>query len=119
MYNCIDICPTSAIVEPYKLDATKCISYLTIEHKGIIDKNMRKLIGNRIYGCDDCLAVCPWNKFSSEHNEPLFEPLDQVINYSKKDWIEITDEVFDVIFENSPINRPKFEGFKRNIEFVK
>ena len=58
--RCIDVCPTNAIVEPYKLDATKCISYLTIEHKGIIDK-LRKLIGNRIYGCDDCLAVCPWN----------------------------------------------------------
>jgi epoxyqueuosine reductase len=116
---CLDACPTGAFYEPYKLDASKCISYLTIELRDKISDKFNGQFNDWIFGCDICQDVCPWNKFSSEHNEPLFDPLDQVVNYSKKDWTEITNEVFDVIFENSPINRPKFEGFKRNIEFVK
>jgi len=116
---CLDSCPTGAFYEPYKLDASNCISYLTIELKDKISDKFDTQFKDWIFGCDICQDVCPWNKFSSEHNEPLFNPIDQVINYSKKDWIEITNEVFDVIFENSPINRPKFDGFKRNIEFVK
>ena len=116
---CIDACPTDAIIDNKVINSNKCISYLTIELKEQIPSSFKDKMEGWAFGCDICQDVCPWNKFSTEHNEPLFEPIDQVINYSKKDWVEITNEVFDVIFENSPINRPKFDGFKRNIEFVK
>jgi len=113
--NCIDICPTSAIVEPYKLDATKCISYLTIEHKGIIDKNMRKLIGNRIYGCDDCLAVCPWNKFAKKSKEISFYPRDDLIKPDLGDFLSLTDEDFRKKFSKSSIKRIGRDRFLRNV----
>ena len=113
--NCIDVCPTSAIVEPYKLDATKCISYLTIEHKGIIDKNMRKLIGNRIYGCDDCLAVCPWNKFAKKSKEISFYPRDDLIKPDLGDFLSLTDEDFRKKFSKSSIKRIGRDRFLRNV----
>ena len=113
--NCIDICPTSAIVEPYKLDATKCISYLTIEHKGIIDKNLRKLIGNRIYGCDDCLAVCPWNKFAKKSKEINFHPRDDLIKPDLGSFLSLTDEDFRKKFSKSSIKRIGRDRFLRNV----
>ena len=113
--SCIDICPTNAIVEPYKLDATKCISYLTIEHKGIIDKNLRKLIGNRIYGCDDCLAVCPWNKFAKKSKEISFHPRDDLIKPDLGAFLSLTDEDFRKKFSKSSIKRIGRDRFLRNV----
>ena len=113
--SCIDICPTNAIVEPYKLDATKCISYLTIEHKGIIDNNLRKLIGNRIYGCDDCLAVCPWNKFAKKSKEIGFHPRDDLIKPNLGTFLSLTDEDFRKKFSKSSIKRIGRDRFLRNV----
>ena len=113
--DCIDICPTGAIIEPYKLDARKCISYLTIEHKGKIDKNLRSLIGNRIYGCDDCLAVCPWNKFAKLSNEKNFHPKAELIEPDLKSFIKLDDAQFREKFSGSSIKRIGRDRFIRNV----
>ena len=113
--DCIDICPTGAIIEPYKLDARKCISYLTIEHKGKIDKNLRSLIGNRIYGCDDCLAVCPWNKFAKLSNEKNFHPKAELIEPDLKSFIKLDDTQFREKFSGSSIKRIGRDRFIRNV----
>jgi epoxyqueuosine reductase len=110
---CVDACPTDAIPEPYVVDGSKCISYFTIELKGAIDeKQQAASFDNWIFGCDICQDVCPWNRFSKPHNEPRFDPKETV------EWREITREVFDKVFERSAIKRTKFEGLKRNIDFV-
>ena len=113
--SCIDICPTNAIVAPYKIDARKCISYLTIEHKGQIDKEYRSLIGNRIYGCDDCLAVCPWNKFAKKTNENSFQPRDDLIEPDLKSLIHLDDQEFRTKFRSSSIKRIGRDRFIRNV----
>ena len=113
--SCIDICPTNAIVAPYKIDARKCISYLTIEHKGQIDKEYRSLIGNRIYGCDDCLAVCPWNKFAKKTNENSFQPRDDLIEPDLKSLIHLNDQEFRAKFRFSSIKRIGRDRFIRNV----
>ena len=113
--KCIDICPTEAIIEPYKLDARKCISYLTIEHKGHIDLTYRSLIGNRIYGCDDCLAVCPWNKFAKISNEINFKPRDDLIDPELNELIELTNESFKEKFRGTSIRRIGRDRFIRNV----
>ena len=113
--SCIDICPTNAIVAPYKIDARKCISYLTIEHKGQIDKEYRSLIGNRIYGCDDCLAVCPWNKFAKKTNENSFQPRDDLIEPDLKSLIHLNDQEFRAKFRSSSIKRIGRDRFIRNV----
>ena len=113
--SCIDICPTNAIVAPYKIDARKCISYLTIEHKGQIDKEYRSLIGNRIYGCDDCLAVCPWNKFAKKTNENSFQPRDDLIEPDLKSLIHLDDQEFRAKFRSSSIKRIGRDRFIRNV----
>ena len=115
---CIDACPTNAIYEAYKLDSNKCISYLTIELKDKISNEFKGQFDDWIFGCDICQDVCPWNKFSIKHNEPLFNPKSEIFDYSKKQWKELTNEVFNSVFKSSPVNRTKFEGLKRNIEFV-
>lgn len=115
--KCIDACPTEAL-SSYKLDASKCISYLTIELKSQIPSEFKGKMDNWIFGCDICQDVCPWNKFSVKHNEPLFNPRSEIFDYSKKEWKELTNEVFNSVFKSSPVNRTKFEGLKRNIEFV-
>lgn len=115
---CIDACPTDAIVEPYKVDGSKCISYFTIELKNAIPDDVRGKFDNWIFGCDICQDVCPWNKFSSSHNEPLFNPSPELFNMSNADWEDITDEVFNVLFQKSAVKRTKIQGLKRNIEFV-
>jgi len=116
---CIDACPTEAIVAPYQLDATKCISYLTIELKDQLPTEFQGKMNNWAFGCDVCQDVCPWNRFSKQHNEPLFNSKPEILNYSKKDWEELTSETFNTIFKNSAISRTKYEGLKRNIDFLK
>ena len=116
---CIDACPTQAIVSPYIVDGSKCISYFTIELKSTIPLEMKGQFGDWIFGCDVCQDVCPWNRFSKPHKEPLFNSNPEVLSLSKKDWEEITEETFKVVFKNSPLKRTKFEGLKRNIDFLK
>ena len=115
---CIDACPTEALT-PYHIDASKCISYLTIELKDQIPTTFKSKMDDWAFGCDVCQDVCPWNRFSKQHNEPLFNPSSDVINYTQKNWEEITHETFNIIFKNSAIKRTGFKGFKRNISFLK
>jgi epoxyqueuosine reductase len=116
---CIDACPTEAIVAPYVVDGSKCISYFTIELKENIPQDMKGKFDDWAFGCDVCQDVCPWNKFSKAHSEPLFKPNPELLSMSKKDWIEITEETFKAVFKNSPLKRAKFQGLKRNIDFLK
>ncbi len=115
---CIDACPTEAIVAPYVVDGSKCISYFTIELKENIPLEMKGKFNDWAFGCDICQDVCPWNKFSKPHSEPLFNPNQEILNFTKKDWIEITTETFNKVFKNSAVKRTKMEGFKRNILFL-
>lgn len=115
---CIDACPTQAIVEPYVVDGSKCISYFTIELKESIPSDFKNTFDDWAFGCDVCQDVCPWNKFSKAHKEPLFQPDERLLNYSKKEWQEITQEVFQEIFKKSAVKRTKYEGFKRNVAFL-
>jgi len=112
---CIDICPTKAIVAPYKLDARKCISYLTIEHKGSIPVEYRKAIGNRVYGCDDCQLICPWNKYSKVTNEHDFMIRNNLHKISLLDSFKISKDKFEEIFNGSAILRLGYERWSRNI----
>ncbi len=116
---CIDACPTEAIVAPYVVDGSKCISYFTIELKESIPQEMKGKFDDWAFGCDVCQDVCPWNKFSKPHNEPLFNTNKEILLMTKKDWEEITEDVFKKVFKDSPLKRAKFEGLKRNIEFLK
>ena len=116
---CIDACPTQAIVAPYQVDGSKCISYFTIELKENIPQEMKGKFEDWAFGCDICQDVCPWNKFSKPHSEPLFNPNPELLSMSKKDWNEITSETFNTVFKNSAVKRTKFEGLKRNILFLK
>ena len=116
---CIDACPTQAIIAPYQVDGSKCISYFTIELKENIPQEMKGKFDDWAFGCDICQDVCPWNKFSKPHSEPLFNPNPELLSMSKKDWNEITSETFNTVFKNSAVKRTKFEGLKRNILFLK
>ncbi len=115
---CIDACPTQAILAPYIVDGSKCISYYTIELKENLPNDMKGKFDEWMFGCDTCQDVCPWNRFSKPHSEPLFNPNPDLLSFSKKDWTEITEETFRVVFKNSPIKRTKFNGLKRNIKFL-
>jgi epoxyqueuosine reductase len=115
---CIDACPTEAIVSPYIVDGSKCISYFTIELKDNIPQDMKGKFDDWIFGCDVCQDVCPWNRFSKPHSEPLFNPNPELLSMSKKDWKELTEETFRAVFKNSAVKRTKFEGLKRNIDFL-
>ncbi|MBT8256434.1 MAG: tRNA epoxyqueuosine(34) reductase QueG [Bacteroidia bacterium] len=116
---CIDACPTQAIVEPYVVDGSKCISYFTIELKNEIPSEFSRQFEDWMFGCDVCQDVCPWNRFSKAHQEPLFDPNPQLLSMSKSDWEEITEEVFQEIFKKSAVQRTKYVGLKRNINFLK
>jgi epoxyqueuosine reductase len=116
--RCIDACPTEAIVAPYVVDGSRCISYLTIELKNEIPADFQDKMGNWMFGCDVCQDVCPWNRFSVLHQEPSFEPTDELLKMSKHEWEEITDEVFKKLFKNSPVKRTKLSGLQRNIRFL-
>lgn len=116
---CIDACPTQAIVEPYKVDGSKCISYLTIELKNEMPSEFQNKMDNWMFGCDVCQDVCPWNRFSKPHSEPLFNPHPDLLSMNKKDWEEVTEEVFKKVFQKSAVKRTKFSGLQRNIKFLK
>lgn len=115
---CIDACPTQAISEPYKVDGSKCISYFTIELKENIPNEMKGQFDQWMFGCDVCQDVCPWNRFSKNHSEPLFSPKPELLSMSKKDWEEITQETFNKVFKKSAVKRTKYSGLKRNIRFL-
>jgi epoxyqueuosine reductase len=115
---CIDACPTDALIAPYQIDGSKCISYVTIELKNEIPTDFHGKMDNWAFGCDVCQTVCPWNRFATPHSEPAFNPTDELLSLSKNQWEEMTQEVFSVIFKNSAIKRTKFEGLKRNIKFL-
>lgn len=112
---CLDICPTQAFTAERKLDARKCISYLTIEHKGQIPLEYRKAIGNRIYGCDDCLAVCPWNKFAQQSHETAYHPRTELVAPLLADLVRLDDAAFRVLFAQSPVKRIGRDRFVRNV----
>jgi epoxyqueuosine reductase len=117
--RCIDACPTEAIVAPYVVDGSKCISYLTIELKEeIIPSEFTGKMNDWIFGCDICQDVCPWNRFSSPHSEPLFSPNNLWLDYTKNDWKDLTDELFSNLFKNSAVKRTKVKGLLRNINFT-
>lgn len=111
---CLDSCPTEAFVAPYKLDARRCISYLTIEHKGPIPRELRKAVGNRIYGCDDCLAACPWNKFAQAGNEIKLAARDELRAPKLADLLKLDDASFRALFTKSPVKRIHRDRFIRN-----
>ena len=113
--RCIAACPTGAITAPHKLDARRCISYLTIELKGPIPEGLRSLIGDRIFGCDDCLEACPWNRFAQVSREGAFAAAPAMIAFSLRDYLELTDPEFRNLFRDSPIKRIKRRGFLRNV----
>lgn len=116
--KCIDACPTDAITEPYVVDGSKCISYFTIELKENIPSEMKGKFDNWMFGCDICQDVCPWNSFATPHNEPHFKPKPEILNFTKKDWEDLSEETFKKTFADSPLARPKFEGIKRNLKFI-
>ncbi len=117
--RCIDACPTEAIVAPYAVDGSRCISYLTIELKNELPSEFIGKTDNWMFGCDICQDVCPWNKFSVLHHEPAFQPHTELLGMTKNDWEEITEDVFKKIFKNSAVKRTKYSGLKRNIQFLK
>ena len=117
--RCIDACPTEAITGPYQLDASKCISYLTIELKEAIPGHFKNKMENWVFGCDICQEVCPWNqKFSILHTEKRFVPHPDLLLFEQKDWLEITEEVFSKVFAKSAVKRTKLSGLQRNIAFL-
>lgn len=116
---CIDACPTQAIVEPYVVDGSKCISYFTIELKDELPSNMKDKFDDWMFGCDVCQDICPWNRFSKPHNEPLFNPHPELLSMTKNDWQDITKDVFNKLFKKSAVKRTKFSGLQRNINFLK
>jgi len=117
--KCIDACPTDAIVAPYIVDGSKCISYLTIELKENIPSEFKNNMNNWVFGCDVCQDVCPWNRFSMPHQEPQFMNTNGLLNYTEAEWNDITEETFNLIFKNSAIKRTKYKGLKRNLSFLK
>lgn len=116
---CLDACPTEAIVTPYVVDGSKCISYFTIELKDNLPQEMKGKFDDWMFGCDVCQDVCPWNRFSKPHNEPLFQTTPEILSYSKSDWEEITNDTFQKVFKNSALKRRKYEGLLNNINFLK
>ncbi|MDX9883249.1 MAG: tRNA epoxyqueuosine(34) reductase QueG [Prolixibacteraceae bacterium] len=116
--RCIDACPTGAIVKPFVLDARKCISYQTIEKKGDLDGSLKGKFENRVFGCDICQDVCPWNLKSATHREPEFEPRPRLLQLTKEEWQQMDKPLFDELFKDSAVQRTGFNGLKRNLKFI-
>lgn len=116
---CLDACPTEAIVAPYVVDGSKCISYFTIELKDNLPQDLKGKFDDWMFGCDVCQDVCPWNRFSKPHSEPLLKASPEILKFSKSDWEEITNETFQKVFKNSALKRTKYEGLLNNINFLK
>ncbi|MDW3223491.1 MAG: tRNA epoxyqueuosine(34) reductase QueG [Paracoccaceae bacterium] len=116
--SCLDICPTEAFVAPYQLDARKCVSYLTIEHKGVVPENIRKRMGNRIYGCDDCLAICPWNKFAETARDIRLLARPELKDARLAELAQLDDAAFRALFSGSPIKRIGRDRFVRNVLYA-
>lgn len=116
---CIDECPTEAIIEPMVVDGSKCISYFTIELKDAIPNSMKGKMDDWMFGCDVCQDVCPWNRFSKPHQEPLFNPHPDLLSMTRKDWDQLEEHAFEKVFSKSAVKRTKLSGLKRNIEFLK
>jgi epoxyqueuosine reductase len=117
--KCLDACPTEAIIKPYVVDGSKCISYFTIELKEAIPQEVKGKMDNWMFGCDICQQVCPWNSFSLQHNEPAFNPHPDLLSMTKGDWEDLQEDTFKELFQKSAIKRTKFAGLKRNIAFLK
>ena len=113
--RCMDACPTKAITDERRVDARRCISYLTIEHKGSIPEEFRRAMGDRIYGCDDCLSVCPWNRFAQTSKEAMFQAREFVTDWNLRDFLSLDTEGFRDLFRKSPVKRTKRAGFLRNV----
>ena len=116
--RCMHACPTQAIVAPRMLDAGRCISYLTIENKSPISGKFKDRLANRVFGCDICQDVCPWNKKIAVHRKKDFEPLPELLDMTREDWFNLDEEQYNRIFKNSAVKRAKFEGLKRNLDFI-
>ena len=116
---CIDACPTDAIVQPEVIDASKCISYLTIELKEAIPDEFAGKMENWVFGCDICQDVCPWNRFSRPHQDPAFQLNEELAMFTNREWMELTEETFSRVFSKSAVKRTKFSGIKRNVDFLK
>jgi epoxyqueuosine reductase len=116
---CIDACPTQALTAPYQIDGSKCISYATIELKNAIPDHFKGKMDGWMFGCDVCQTVCPWNRFSTPHNETAFTPKAELLELKKQDWEELTEETFKRVFQKSAVKRTKYSGLTRNIRFLK
>jgi epoxyqueuosine reductase len=117
--RCIDACPTEAIIKPYVVDGSKCISYFTIELRDAIPDEMKGKFENHAFGCDICQEVCPWNRFSLPTKVDEFKPAELLFGIKQRDWLDMTQEVFDKVFEQSPINRTGLKGMQRNVNFLR
>jgi epoxyqueuosine reductase len=118
--KCIDACPTGALVSPYILDARKCISYLTIENRtGGLPAELKPHFHNRIFGCDICQEVCPWNRWAIPHNEPELKPVPGLLEMSRDEWYSLDEKKFSALFKDTPFERLKYSGLRRNLEFVR
>ena len=115
---CIDACPTDALIAPYQIDGSKCISYATIELKSAIPTQFKDKMEGWMFGCDICQTVCPWNRFSTPHKEAAFQPHPELLDLTARDWEELTEETFKKVFKRSAVKRTKFDGLQRNIKFL-
>jgi len=116
---CLDACPTEALTAPYQIDASKCISYFTIELKEELPQEFQGHMDNWMFGCDVCQTVCPWNRFAKPHNESAFDPHQDLLDLKASQWEELTEEVFEKLFQKSAVKRTQYQGLKRNIKFLK